>query len=118
LTVEFEGGALGIVGGTGNGLQRKLDVQIHCEHGAIDLDLVAATTLIRGPKGLCEHLALADEAAGYPRFAPVNNLVDVILGKAANGSPAEAGWRTVELLDAAYRSAQADGQAVTIKDLY
>ena len=118
ITVEFEGGALSTVGGTGNGVHRKLDVQIHCERGAIDLDLVAATTLIRGPDGVSERFELADEAAAYPRFAPATNLVDVILDKAANGSPADVGWRTVELLDAAYRSAKADGQPITIQSLY
>src|SRR6266496_3764456 len=46
-TGEFEGGALGIVGGTGNGIHRKLDLQIHCERGCIDMDMVADTTLVR-----------------------------------------------------------------------
>ncbi|RIK25345.1 MAG: hypothetical protein DCC55_40675, partial [Chloroflexi bacterium] len=54
----------------------------------------------------------------YPRFATAQNLVDVVLGQASNGSPVEAGWRTVELLDAAYRSAAENGQAVFIQQLY
>ena len=52
------------------------------------------------------------------RMATTHNLVDVILGAAPNGSPAETGWRTVELLDAAYRSAARQGQAVWVRDLY
>ncbi|MBA3943243.1 MAG: Gfo/Idh/MocA family oxidoreductase [Herpetosiphonaceae bacterium] len=119
MTVEFDGGALGVVGGTGNGIQRKLDLQIHCEHGAIDMDLVRTTTTIRGPGDVREELEpFADEDAGYPRFAPANNLVEIILGRATNGSPGEIGQRTVELLDAAYRSAGQGGQAVAITDLY
>ena len=55
---------------------------------------------------------------GLERIDKRDNLVDVILNGAANGSPAEAGWRSVELLDAAYRSAQQDGAAVTIESLY
>ena len=47
-----------------------------------------------------------------------NNLVDVILGQAANGAPGEVGWRAVELLDAAYRSAAQDGVGVTLEELY
>ena len=41
-----------------------------------------------------------------------------ITGKSPNGSPAEIGWWTVELLDAAYRSASMDGQAVSVQSLY
>ena len=57
-----------------------------------------------------------DEA--YPLFATAGNLVDVITGKAANGSPGEVGWRVVEMLDAAYRSAAQGGQAVSVESLY
>ena len=119
MTVEFEGGALGMVGGTGNGLHRKLDLQVHCERGCIDMDMVADTTVVRYSDGRQEALDLpADEMAAYPRFAPAGNLVDIIIGRAENQSPAIIGWRTVELLDAAYRSTQADGQAIAIADLY
>jgi hypothetical protein len=52
------------------------------------------------------------------RFAPLHNLVDVIVGQGDNGSPAEVGCRTVEMLDAAYRSAEQGGKAVTIAELY
>jgi predicted dehydrogenase len=119
MTVEFEGGALGTVGGTGNGIHRKLDLQIHCERGCIDMDMVADTTIVRYGDGRQEALdPPADPMAAYPRFAPANNLVDVVLGRAENQSPPQVGWRTVELLDAAYRSAQADGRAVAIAELY
>ncbi|MEO7913436.1 MAG: Gfo/Idh/MocA family oxidoreductase [Roseiflexaceae bacterium] len=119
MTVEFEGGALGTVGGTGNGIHRKLDLQIHCEHGCIDMDMVTDTTVVRYGDGRQETLdPPTDAMPSYPRFAPADNLVDIILGRAENQSPAAIGWRTVELLDAAYRSAQADGQAVVVEDLY
>ena len=54
----------------------------------------------------------------YPLHATANNLVDVITGKQSNGSPAEYGWWTVELLDAAYRSAELNGQMVSVESLY
>jgi predicted dehydrogenase len=116
ITVEFEGGALGTVGGTGNGMHRKLDLQVHCERGCIDMDMVADTTVVRYGDGRAE--ALDPPADAYPRFAPADNLVDIVLGRAENQSPPLAGWRAVELLDAAYRSAGADGLAVTVADLY
>jgi predicted dehydrogenase len=119
ITVEFEGGALGTIGGTGNGIHRKLDLQIHCEGGCIDMDMVADTTVVRYGDGRQEALdPPTDAMPNYPRFAPADNLVDIILDRAENQSPATIGWRTVELLDAAYRSAKADGQAVAVADLY
>jgi hypothetical protein len=42
----------------------------------------------------------------------------VILGRAANASPGEVGWRAAELLDAAYRSAAQVGRPVLIEELY
>ena len=41
----------------------------------------------------------------YPRFAPVQNLVDCLLGRAENNSPGIYGARSVELVEAAYKSA-------------
>jgi hypothetical protein len=119
IMVEFEGGALGTVGGTGNGIHRKLDLQIHCEGGCIDMDMVADTTVVRYGDGRPEAFdPPTDATPAYPRFAPAGNLVDVVLGRAENLSPPLAGWRTVELLDAAYRSANADGRAVVVAELY
>ena len=53
-------------------------------------------------------------ASRYPQSDTSKNLVDVILGKGPNISPAIYGVRTVELLDAAYRSAARGGQPVRV----
>lgn len=117
MVVDFEGGALGTVGSTGNGYLPRLDLQIHCEHGSIALDMITPTLTVRGSDGTQEQFGpQADEPDR--RFAPLHNLVDIILGRADNGSPAEAGCRTVEMLDAAYRSAERGGEAVIIAELY
>jgi predicted dehydrogenase len=118
MTVEFEGGALGVVSGHGNGIHRKLDLQIHCEHGAIDMDWVANTTTIRRAGQEPEHWTFESEEEAYQRHITSQNLVEVILGTKANGSDGTVGWRTVELLDASYRSAKLDGAPVLIEDLY
>lgn len=120
MLVEFEGGALGTVSGTGNqgsASGGKVDLGIHCERGSVELNVSAGTVKIHRQEQAPEIIDIAAEDR-YPRFATAHNLVDVILGKAANGSPAEIGWRTVELLDAAYRSAEQDGQGVLIQNLY
>lgn len=118
MTVEFEGDALGTVGGCGNtaGTGGKFNVSVYCERGNVEMDLLAGSTVIKGPGQTREEFPAHTD--NYPRFATAQNLADVILGRAPNGSPGEAGWRTVELLDAAYRSAAQDGQAMLIKDLY
>jgi hypothetical protein len=45
-------------------------------------------------------------------------LIEVITQGAKNRSPVEFGWRTVEMLDAAYCSAALDGKEVLISSLY
>ncbi len=120
MTVEFEGGALGVVSGTGNipiGDAGQLDVRVYGEHGYVLLDAVQGDLTIRRRDGSTEHDRLpADDA--YPRFATAANLVDVCRGAAANGSPAAVGLRSVEMLDAAYRSAASRGAMIDVGSLY
>jgi predicted dehydrogenase len=118
MTVGFEGGALGLVGGTGNSPTHKLDLMVRCERGGLDLDVDSQTLTVYHADRTTETFGPAPESTPALRIATTHNLVEVILGLAPNGSPAEVGWRTVELLDAAYRSAARDGQSVWIKDLY
>ena len=60
---------------------------------------------------------MTDEES-YLSSAPADNLVDVIVSGAPNQSPPEVGWHTVELLDAAYRSAADEGRRVQVSSLY
>lgn len=117
MVVEFEGGALGTVASTGNTYIMKLDLQIHCEYGAIDLDMVARTLTMHGPGDTHETLGPEADDRNH-RFDPLYTLVDAILGRADNHSPGDIGWRTVEMLDAAYRSAARGGEAIPIASLY
>jgi predicted dehydrogenase len=122
FAVRFQEGALATVGSTGAivpGGPDCLLTRIHCEHGMVDLDSLAGTCRIHHKDQTEEMLPpLQDADEIYPMGATSANLVDVITGDAANGSPAEFGWRTVELLDAAYRSAGSGGQHVEVNSLY
>lgn len=121
MTVEFENGALGAIGGTGNigGGRSIFDVLFYCERGNVRMDMNAHTVTIRGQDIADEDLGPAlDDRERYRRFDTANNLVDLVLGKGANGSPGEVGWRVVELLDAAYRSAQKNGEGIDLAALY
>lgn len=131
ITARLDNGALANIGSTGN-LQvsdpGKMAIQINCDRGWLDIDFITGAGKIRHADGSDELLAALDgpdrppgseqSEEIYPLYAPANNLVEVITGQGCNGSPAEIGWRTVELLDAAYRSAAWNGQAVGIGSLY
>jgi hypothetical protein len=72
---------------------------------------------VRRADGSEQRYGPLPEENRYPSHAPGNNLVDIILGRGVNQSPAEPGVRAVELLDAAYRSAAQDGRPVSIDEL-
>ncbi|HCU73160.1 MAG TPA: hypothetical protein DGO43_05040 [Chloroflexi bacterium] len=119
MTVEFDGGALGVIGGTGNipvGDEGVLTVHVYCEHGYVMLDAIRGTLGVHRHEGPNEDQV--EEGYEYPRFDTANNLVDVCRGQAANGSPGEIGLRSVEMLDAAYRSADRGGVMVEVRELY
>jgi len=118
ILVEFDNGSLGSMGGTGNMAGgRKINLQLYCEQGWIDIDETLGTARIRQGETIHEE-ALTDANRHYYRHATTNNFVDLILGRAANHVSGQIGWRAVELLDAAYRSAQMDGVAVEVDSLY
>ena len=120
MIVGFEDGALGVVSGTGNqgsASGGKVDLEVHCENGSIYLNANAGLVEIHRRNQAPEIIQVPEDER-YPRFGTSQNLVDIALGKAQNASPAEVGLRTVELLDAAYRSAENDGQKVSIEELY
>jgi predicted dehydrogenase len=120
MTVEFDGGALGVVGGTGNipvGDDGKLDLHVYCERGYVLLDAIRGDLVVHPHEGSnFEDQVSPDDP--YPRFDTANNLVDVCRGDRLNGSPGEIGLRSVEMLDAAYRSADRDGAMVGVRELY
>jgi predicted dehydrogenase len=112
-------GAVGVVGSTGNigvGDGGQHDLRVYCRDGYVLLDMIGGTLTVKRHDGAAEQLGPLDPDDRYPRFATARNLVDVVLGRAPNGSPGEVGLRTVELLDAAYRSAAQQGTPVAVED--
>lgn len=115
-SVAFEGGAIGMVGGTGNaGRNHRLALEVYCEDGCFVSDTLAGLSQVRRRDGTVEDLGSAERP---DRYATTHNFVDVVLRRAPNGSPGEVGWRTVELLEGAYRSADANGAGIDIAELY
>ena len=128
MIVRLNNGALANVGSTGAtaGGEGKLDIQVYGEKGWVDMDYIAVKGAVQYADGQVEDLTPAPDTPDlsykeyylYPAHLPVRNLIELILGRAPNLSPAEYGWRTVELLDAAYRSAALGGKEVSVASLY
>ena len=119
MTIALDGGALATFGGSGNAHGGRFELQVHCERGSLALDVLKGTLEVHGEDGPLAAPPLPPTEADTPEiWATGRNLVDVIRGRAANGAPGEIGWRAVEILDAAYRSAAQDGTPVTVASLY
>ena len=117
MAVSFEGGAIGTAGGTGNaGLNHRMALTVYCEDGCFLADTMTRVGVIRRKDGSSEDVAGLSRP--WSRYTVTHNFIDCILGRAENGSPGEVGWRTVELLDAAYRSVAQGGAGVRVSDLY
>jgi predicted dehydrogenase len=118
LTIRFRDGALGVVGSSGAVVPvthtDTLEYVIHGSAGHVHFDVMDGSLRLYTGDGVTDEptLAVADR---YPMAAPARNLVDLARGVGVNGSPATFGQRTVEVLDAAYRSAGQDGTAIAIE---
>jgi predicted dehydrogenase len=124
MTVQFEPGAsgasaLGTVSGNGNHQGLVFRLLIGCEKGWVDIDAGVGKCIIHRNNRENEEIYFDEKSEPRPlRYATGQNLVDVILCDAPNGSSAEVGWRAVELLNAAYRSAGKNGEFVHVDSLY
>jgi len=119
LTVEYDNDTIGNFAGIGNASSAKLHyLQIYGERGRIEMDPGAREALVYLYERRHEPPRRFADQSVWPADAPVRNLVDVVLGRAENGSPGDIGWRAVEVLDAAYRSARQGGHAVAVQSLY
>lgn len=117
IAVEFDNGALGLVGGTGTSTSaHRLALSVFCERGCFVTDSLAGFSCLRRQDGTAETLPM--QPAVETPFATTHNFLDTVLGRAPSYAPGDVGWRAVELLDAAYRSAQAGGKPVAVEDLY
>jgi len=109
LSVRFEGGAIGAVSGAGSVPADgpfQLDIRIFGADGQLCLDVERERVEVRRHDGTVTHIPVSPGEGAYSCEGPPNRFVDLILGLAErNDSPGEAAARSVELLDAAYRSA-------------
>ncbi len=113
LSVRFTNGAIGTISGAGTvpaGGSFQLDLRLFGQEGMLLLDVERERLEVRRHDGEVIQVPVTPGEGAYTCDGPPNRFIDLILGKAErNDSPGEAAARSVELLDAAYRSARAHG---------
>ena len=123
ISVRFTNGAVGAIGGGSehhgpDNERHKVDIRMIGSRGNFHIDLEREVVWrYRGPD---DSVVLPVEPGDglYDCVGPVDALVAIAQGEdaAVNRSPGELGARTVEILEAAYRSA-ASGQAASVMTL-
>ena len=113
MVMRFTNGAIGTLAGASCHLDaygnkpHQLEVRVIGSRGQLHIDL--EREIVRRFRGRDDEVTLRPEAnAGlYDCVGPVDALLDLAQGRRVeNCSPIELGARTVEILDAAYRSAR------------
>ena len=107
LNIKLANGALVSLASTGATMltERHYDVRVYGTEGMILLDLWKGKMAHHDRHGNINNLPDIPEAQTYPMFEPARNLVDVITGEAANGSPATLGLYAMQIIEASCRSA-------------
>lgn len=111
FAVRFTNGAIGTVGGgsehSGPDNERhKVDVRMIGSRGNFHIDLEREIVWrYRGPNDNVQ-LPVRPGDGLYDCIGPIDALVELARGRGANHSPGELGARTVEIIEAAYRSAE------------
>jgi len=120
FAVRMNNGAVATVGSTGNvgkGDGGLLEVHLHGSKGRLYAEAIKGEIYMRLHDGTEVHRIT--ETPGYPAEKSTQQFVKMLLDGAPNPHPGfPEGLYTVELLDAAYRSAAQDGMPVTIDSLY
>ncbi len=116
-TVTFTNAAIGVLSGAATlpGQDRfQVDIRVFGSDGVLLLDIERERAEIRRHDGRHHAINIPPGAGDYRCAEPVERFIDLALGRpAANNSPAHLAARSVELLEAMYRSA-ATGQTVTV----
>jgi predicted dehydrogenase len=110
--IQFEGGAVGTVCSTGDRPSAHRDLlrfQICGTEGIAEFDVMEGVASVYLSEGRREWLDPLPPEDRYPHLEPAKDLVAAVLGRARERSDGEIGCRTVEFLDAMYRSSAAGG---------
>lgn len=110
FSVEFTSGAIGSFSGAGNmpedtGFQ--LDLRIFGSEGVMSIDCDRSRLAVQRHDGDHFEMQLGSGAGEYRGGGPPANFADLLTGKTdTNYAPGWAGMAAIEIIDAAYRSAE------------
>ena len=116
-TVTFTNGALGTISGAStlpDGAKYQVDIRIFGDEGVLLLDVERERVEVRRHDGKHESITIPPNAGDYDCDVPPHRFIELIQGHGANDSPGEVAARSVELIDAMFRSAVAGGQPVLV----
>jgi predicted dehydrogenase len=111
VTLRFTNGAIGTMSGASSHLggadnRHAVELRTVGDRGMFHIELRDNILWRYRGEGDDTRVPLGEDAGLYDCIGPVDAVVDAALGRRpANNSPAELGARTVEILHAAYRSA-------------
>jgi predicted dehydrogenase len=110
FSVRFANGAIGTLSGTAavpDGQKYQVDVRLFGRDGMLLLDVERERLELRRRTGADLIVDVPSGEGEYSCEGPPNRFVDLILGRTStNDSDGEVAARSVELVDAAYRSAR------------
>ena len=110
LTVSFEGGATGLFSGSATVPEHcgyQLDLRIFGSEGMLLFDVERERLEVRRHDGRDVTFPMDPGSGAYECVEPVERFADLCLGREVeNDGPGEVGVLAVEVLEAAYRSAE------------
>jgi predicted dehydrogenase len=115
--VRFTDGALGTISGAATLPDRtkfQVDIRIFGEEGVLLLDVERERLEVHRHDGQRIHVDIPPDAGAYDCDGPPARFVELIQGKGTHDSPGEVAARSVELIDAMFRSAAQGGKSVAV----
>jgi predicted dehydrogenase len=108
LNLKLDDGTLVSIASTGAtpDSERRCEFRLYGTQGLLLMDFWKGTMEFHPFQGEVTRYPALAETDVYPMFAPAENLVDVILGRAENGSPATLGLFGMKIIEAACQSAR------------
>lgn len=106
-TVVFEGGAIGSISGAATLPDNdpfQVDLRIFGDEGVLLLDMERERLEVRRHDGRHHHVEVPSGEGAYRCDGPPARFVELIQGRGTNDSPGEVAARSVEVIDAMYRS--------------
>jgi predicted dehydrogenase len=116
-TVRFANGALGVVSGAATLPDRtkfQVDVRIFGSDGVLLVDVERERVEVHRHDGQRILVEIDEHAGEYDCDGPPNRFVDLIQGHGRNDSSGEVAARSVELIDAMFRSAAEGSRPVHV----